>query len=133
MIGFPVGIVNIFSIYFLTGMRSLGRDESIVSYLLELLLKTLFNFTLGMIGTVTGFIFSLYSLISSYQASLSTSFFFFSLAALAAISFALTWGLLLYGAAAGTVYVGAKMAAANMRLERGQEGGVAGGRRNYSD
>jgi hypothetical protein len=92
-----------------------------VSYLLELLLKILFNFTLGMIGTVVGFIFSLYSVICTYQAALSTSLFFFSLASLAALSFAMTWMFLLYGAAAGTVYVGAKMAAANMRLERGEE------------
>ena len=54
-------------------MRSLGRDESMLSYMLELLLKMLFNFTLGMLGTVTGFIFSLYSIISSYQAALYTS------------------------------------------------------------
>ena len=113
-----------------------------LSYMLELLLKMLFNFTLGMLGTVTGFIFSLYSIISSYQAALSTSLVFFSLAALAAVSFAMTWMFLLYGTAAGTVYVGAKMAAANMRLERGEEpyggrvrdrGDAYGGRRNYND
>lgn len=122
------------------GVRSLGRDESILSYMLELLLKMLFNFTLGMMGTVVGFILSLYSIISSYQAALSTSLFFFFVASLAAISFAMTWMFLLYGAAAGTVYVGAKMAAANMRIEGGGAGRVHdqgtdayGGRRNYND
>lgn len=117
------------------GVRSMGRDESIFSYMLELLLKMLFNFTLGMIGTVTGFIFSLYSIISSYQAALPTALFFFGVAALAAVSFALTWMFLLYGAAAGTVYVGAKMAANSMRLEGGARArvGQQQQQRNYND
>jgi hypothetical protein len=84
-------------------VRSLGRDESMFSYLMELLMKMLFNFTLGMIGTVIGFIWSLYSIITTYQAAITTSLFFFGIASLAAISFAMTWMFLLYGAAAGTV------------------------------
>lgn len=115
------------------GMRAMGRDESLVSYMLELLMKMLFNFTLGMIGTVVGFIFSLYSIIRTYQAAIYTALFFFFAASLAAISFAMTWMFLLYGAAAGTVYVGAKMAAANMRLERGEGDRGRLGHRNYND
>ena len=118
---------------FFVGMRSLRRDEGIVSYILEIILKMLFNFTLGMIGTVFGFIFSLYSIISTYQASIATGLFFFGMASLSAISFAMTWMFMLYGAAAGTVYVGAKMAAANLRIEGERRGGHVGDGYGYRE
>ncbi len=104
------------------GIRAMGRDESLMAYFLRLALSMLFNFTLGICGAVVGFIFTLYSLIKSYQASLMAGLVFFSLAALAGIAFAMTWLIGLYAATAGTVYVGAKFVAANMRIEDGRGG-----------
>lgn len=62
---------------------------------------------------------SLYSLIQSYKPSIYECVVFFALATLSAIAFCVTWLALFYTAAAGTVYVGAKMLAANVRIEDG--------------
>ena len=69
---------------------------------------------------------SLYSLVQSYRPSLHECVIFFALASLSAIAFCVTWLTLFYSAAAGTVYVGAKFLAANVRIENGAYG--AGGR-----
>ena len=81
-----------------------------------------------MIGTVISFIFSLYSLIITYQANILSALIFFSMASLAALSFAATWLILIYLFAAGTVYVGAKVISTNLRLQAGQPGGGGGGK-----
>jgi hypothetical protein len=47
---------------------------------------------------------------------------FFVLASLSAISFALTWLLVLYTAAAGTVFVGGRMLATTIRIQDGRTG-----------
>eukprot|EP01041_Mallomonas_annulata_P005363 gene5363-10719_t len=101
------------------GIGAMSRDEGMLSYLLRLLMSVLFNFTLGMFGTVIGFIFSLPGIIMAYQVPLLYACLFFISATLAAIAFAATWILGLYTAAAGAVYVGAKLVASNMRLEGG--------------
>ena len=72
--------------------------------------------------TVIAFMLSVYSVISSYQAGLVEGLTFFGFASLAALSFAVTWLIAFYASAAGTVYVGAKVIAANLRLESGQRG-----------
>ena len=123
------------------GIQAMGRDESLISYGIRLLMTILFNFTIGMIGAVIAFIFGLYGLIQTYQVPLTYAIIFFLMASLAALSFAATWLLGIYAAAAGTVYVGAKMIASNLRLEgTGNYGGrVQGdayshaGRRQYRD
>lgn len=102
------------------GMNAMGRDEKFTSYLLRLIINVLFNFTLGVCGEVIGFIYSLVGLVRSYQASILTGLVFFGFASLAAIAFALSWLIGLYVATAGTVYVGAKLIASNMRLEDGR-------------
>lgn len=114
------------------GISSMGRDEGLVSYLLRVLLSTLFNFTIGMFGTVIAFIFGLYGLIQTYQVPLFYALIFFLFASLAALSFAATWLLGIYAAAAGTVYVGAKLIASNMRIEGGEGSRYSAGRVNYS-
>lgn len=99
------------------GMSAMGRDEKLVSYLLRLVMSFLFNFTIGVVGAVIVFICNLYSLIQSFQANFFTGLVFFAFASLAAVSFAMTWLIGLYAATAGTVYVGAKLIASNMRIE----------------
>jgi hypothetical protein len=73
------------------GISAMGRDEKLVSYIFRLLISFLFNFTIGVVGAVTVFIFNLYSLIQTFQAGFLSGMAFFGLASLAAISFALTW------------------------------------------
>lgn len=104
------------------GLRSMGRDETMVSYILRVLMQVLMNFTIGMIGTVISFIWSLYALIQSYKANILVALTFFAFASLAALAFAMTWLIGMYLTAAGTVYVGARLIAANMRLEDGPGG-----------
>lgn len=113
------------------GVRSMvrGRDETIVSFFLRMLVAFVTNLTLGLIGAVVGFMWSLVGLIQTYQANIITATVFFLLASLAATSFASTVLLGLYAAAAGTVYVGAKLVAANLRLEDGRRGGMGGHQR----
>jgi len=98
------------------GIQAMGRDETFVSYLLRLLSTMLFNFTLGVMGALLGFLWSLWGLIVEYQANLAIAVTFFVLASLAAFSFATLWLLGIYAAAAGTVYVGGKFLIHNMRL-----------------
>lgn len=97
----------------------MGRDEKIASYLARVVMSAMFNFTLGVCGAVVAFIFGLWHVITTYQAGLLQGLFFFALASLAAISFAMTWLIGLYTATAGTVYVGAKLLATNIRIEDG--------------
>ncbi len=83
----------------------------------------LMNFTVGMFGAVVGFMWTLVSVIKAYQTGIVAAIGFFAFAALAAVSFGVTWLLALYAAATGTVYVGAKMLANNMRLQNSRGGG----------
>ena len=105
------------------GISSMGRDEGLIDYILRVVMNVLFNFTIGLIGTVITFIWSLYEVINAYKTPLIHGFFFFLLASLSAISFALSYAIAIYMAAAGTVYVGAKVIASNMRLENGNSHG----------
>lgn len=99
------------------GIGAMARDESMLEYLLRLVLSMLFNFTIGIFGAVIAFIFSLYSIIQSYQASILGGTIFFFLASIAAISFAVSWIVGLYAVAATGTFVTLKLVASNMRIE----------------
>ena len=99
------------------GIQAMGRDESIINYALRVGLSLLFNFTFGVCGALLGFLWNLWGLVVEYRAPLFTAVLFFALASIAAFSFALAWLACMYGAAAGTVYVGAKFIASNMRIQ----------------
>jgi hypothetical protein len=112
------------------GISAMAKDESIIAYCLRVLMALLLNFTIGVFGAVVAFIYNLYGLIQTYRANLLTGLFFFSAAAISAVAFAMTWIFGLYAATAGTVYVGSKFAAANMRI--GDDGGRGRGRVRYN-
>eukprot|EP01038_Epipyxis_sp_PR26KG_P012024 gene12024-16095_t len=99
------------------GIGAMGRDESMLAYIFRLILSVLFNFTLGVCGAVFAFIFSLFTLLRAYNVSAITGIVYFLLASLAAIAFAMTWLIGLYLGTAGTVFVGAKLLASNVRIE----------------
>lgn len=73
------------------GFRAMGSDENIFTYLLRLLSNMLLNVTLGMFGTAIFFVWSVMSLIQTYQTPFFSAIAFFGLAALAAVAFVMTW------------------------------------------
>mmetsp|Transcript_9882 Transcript_9882/g.14456 ORF Transcript_9882/g.14456 Transcript_9882/m.14456 type:complete len:295 (-) Transcript_9882:558-1442(-) len=95
------------------GMRSMSRDESMVEYMLKMLIQVLINFSLGLLMALVIFIFGLWSIIKSYQPNPLTAVAFFLSAACAAFAFVSTYLFLVYGAAAGGLYGTAKIIAAN--------------------
>lgn len=101
------------------GIGAMSRDETLMEYFIKVLMNLLINFTFGMIMAVVIFIFSLYNVIVSYKASIIIWLPYFFMVSIAAISFVLTWLIGLYLSVAGTVYVGAKVLATNVRLEDG--------------
>ncbi len=103
------------------GIGAMTRDESMIEYIGRVFINVLMNFTIGVFMSVVTFIFSLYSLITSYQASLIAGLTFFFFASLAAISFALSWIVGLYICAAGAAYVGFSIAKGSLRLESGEQ------------
>lgn len=73
------------------GISAMGRDENLVAYIFRVIVSLLFNFTIGVVGAVLVFVFNLYSLIQTFQPNFLVGMAFFTLASLAAVSFALTW------------------------------------------
>jgi len=106
------------------GMRSMKRDESMVEYMLQMLMNLLINFSIGLIGALVVFVFGLWSIIKSYQPNPLTAVLFFIGASSAAFAFVSTYLFAMFGAAAGGVYGLAKVAESNARLQNG-----GGGRR----
>jgi len=101
------------------GMRSMSRDESMVDYLLKMVVQVLINFSLGLIGALFVFIFSLWGIIKSYQADPITAVFFFCGACCAGFAFVSTYLFALFGATAGGLYSVAKVVESNARIGNG--------------
>lgn len=93
------------------------KDEKLMTYLMRILISFVTNVTIGLIMAAVTFVFAVYYVVISYQADLFSGLAFFGLASLAGVSFILTWLLVFYFATAGTVYVGAKTLASNLRLQ----------------
>ena len=104
------------------GMRSMSRDESFLEYAMKILFQVLINFSIGLIMALVFFVFGLWSIVQSYQASPLTAVLFFVLALCAGFAFVSTYLLAMYGAAGGAVYGVAKLAEGQLRLEQ-QRGG----------
>lgn len=101
------------------GIRSVGRDESMIEYTLRLLLQVLINFSMGLIGAFVVFVFGLWSIVRSYQTNPLTAVAFFVGASCAAFAFVSTYLFVLYGAAASSVYGMAKVLQNNARIDVG--------------
>eukprot|EP00287_Rhodomonas_sp_CCMP768_P004683 CAMPEP_0196724270 /NCGR_PEP_ID=MMETSP1091-20130531/6195_1 /TAXON_ID=302021 /ORGANISM="Rhodomonas sp., Strain CCMP768" /LENGTH=286 /DNA_ID=CAMNT_0042066371 /DNA_START=8 /DNA_END=864 /DNA_ORIENTATION=+ len=97
------------------GLGSMGSDEGWVSFLLRFAFQILMNFTLGLIGALIGFIWSLWELIRSYQPDMFTAVAAFLLFTITACSMVATYLLALYGTVGATLYMGARTVASNMR------------------
>jgi ABC-type multidrug transport system fused ATPase/permease subunit len=97
---------------FFMGISAMGKDETLVEWMLRVFIAMLMNFTFGIFIAVFIFIYSLYDLISSYNPSTITAFVFFILASSAAISFCLSFIIAMYVGATGIV-VGAAAISSN--------------------
>ena len=100
----------------------MSRDESFLEYAMKILFQVLINFSIGLIMALVFFVFGLWSIVQSYQASPLTAVLFFVLALCAGFAFVSTYLLAMYGAAGGAVYGVAKLAEGQLRLEQ-QRGG----------
>lgn len=103
------------------GISAIGKNEKIGSFLLRILLNVLFNFTIGIVGAVFGFIVSLFWLLYDYRVGLLQGTAFFVLASTAALSFLISIIVVMYLGAAGTVYVGAKALSTQLRISAPEE------------
>ena len=99
------------------GISAMGRDENFMSYVLRVIVQVLMNFTLGVISAVIGFMWSVGSIIQTYNSPTHLRWLFWLLASLAASSFCITWLLGFYFAVAGSTYVVAKLVSSTARLE----------------
>eukprot|EP00937_MAST-01D_sp_MAST-1D-sp2_P001371 g1371.t1 len=114
------------------GIGSMGRDEGLASFLLRWLIQVVMNFTIGVCGAFVGFVWYLWSVISSYQPDFLTKVTFFVFAFIAGATVVASFLFALYGAAAGTVYVAVKAAHNSARLQAEERRRVQqGGRAHY--
>lgn len=105
------------------GMRSMGRDESMLEYAFKVLLQVLLNFSMGLVMALIFFIFGLWSIVKSYQPNPLTAMVFFIAAVCAAFAFVTTYLFALYGTAVGGIYGAAKFAENQMRIQNGAGNG----------
>lgn len=112
--------------------RSMGRNETMMEYLLKVGMQVMFNFTLGLVFCFFIFVFGLYSIVTSYQPNVFVAVGFFICATAAAFALVASFLMAMYGTAAGGLYGVAKVAEANMRLEGQRNGGGGGGYRQQN-
>ena len=94
-----------------------GRgDEGVAGFFMRLLMNFCFNFTIGMIGALVGFFWTLWGIVQSFNPDTASAIAFFCVAGLAGLSMIATLVFGLYGTVGGTVYYVAKTAHAT-RLE----------------
>ena len=72
-------------------------------------LRIILNLTLGLIGALFSFMFSLYGLVSSYQPDFFTAFTFYAFGLLAATSVVVGLVGAMFTVFGGTIYGGAKI------------------------
>jgi hypothetical protein len=87
-----------------------NTKENVASIFLEWIMIALLNFTLGLIGSLFYFMFSLGNLIFSYNSDPFTGLAFFLISLLGGASVVATYLLGIYGLGAGGVYVIGKVA-----------------------
>jgi len=103
------------------GLRSMGRDESMIEYALRVLMQVLLNFSIGLVMALIFFTFGLWSIVKSYQPDPFTALIFFISAICAGFAFVTSYLLIMYGAAAGGLYGVAKFAESSARIQGQQQ------------
>lgn len=95
--------------------RSLGRDESIVSFLLELLVRFLINLVIFIFVALIGFLWSVWDIILAYRPNPASALLFFAMCCL--MSWSLFLSLLLGIAASVTAATLGVTAATRLSLQ----------------
>ena len=93
-----------------------------MEFALKMMMQVLINFSMGLVMAFFIFVFGLWSIVRSYQPNPFTAVVYFVSAVCAAFAFVSSYLLMLYGAAAGTIYGAAKLAESQRRLEGGGGG-----------
>ena len=68
-------------------MRSMGRDEPLMNFLLQMAFRLFANLTVGIAGGVLHFFWVVVGIVRSFQPSIPAALLFLALALLAGISF----------------------------------------------
>lgn len=90
-----------------------SRDEYFLTTLLQWVLTALINFTLGLLGSLFYFIFSLASMVYSYQPDPLSAIAFYVLSFIGGASLVATYLAGIYGVAAGGILLVGKIAIKN--------------------
>lgn len=102
---------------------SMRRDESLVSFLLGMVIKFAFNLTFGLLFMLVAFLFSLGGIVWSFGPGVLNGSLFFIVAALGATAVVTGIITLLFGGLGGGLYVVAKAVGndPNRRIGQGQQ------------
>jgi hypothetical protein len=98
-----------------------GREENMAEYIVRILLHLLMNFTVGLFIALVMFIFSLWSIVNSYQPNPMVAVLIFLAASAAGFAFVATYLLAMAGATFGGVYGIAKLAESQQRIGAGPQ------------
>ena len=96
------------------------RDEQAMQFIIRWVFTILFNFTIGFVMTLITFLFTVVSVIRSFQPSLASAVAFYTVAGLGAASVVVGAILLMVGISGGTIYVGYKVVSENARIQGAQ-------------
>lgn len=99
-----------------------GREETMVSMLLKLLMQYIVNLTMGLVGALFFFVYDVYQLIVSYGERTLSGLAFFLLVLVAAMATVGTYLFAIYGTVAGGGIYLLKQAAKQAAVEGGQGG-----------
>mmetsp|Transcript_42792 Transcript_42792/g.122042 ORF Transcript_42792/g.122042 Transcript_42792/m.122042 type:complete len:299 (-) Transcript_42792:214-1110(-) len=99
-----------------------GREETMVSMLVKLLMQYIVNLTLGLIGALVFFIYNVYHLVVSYGEPMMSGVAFFLLVLVAALATVGSYLFAIYGTVAGGGLYLVKQAAKQAAVEGGQAG-----------
>ena len=78
------------------GMRSMGRDEGLMNFVLDMALRVLMNVSVGIFSGVVSFLFSVYSVVRLYGGGIA-GLAFFACCALAGGAFVATSYTVIFG------------------------------------
>jgi len=110
-----------------------SREEYFLSVLLQWVLTALINFTLGLLGSLFYFIFSLASMVYSYQPDPLSAVAFYILSFIGGASLVATYLAGIYGAAAGGIFVVGKVLLNNAIEYRQRQERLTRGRNEHND
>lgn len=99
-----------------------GRDDTLVTIVLRLVIQYVINLTMGLVGAFFFFVYNVYCLILSYGSTVLSGLAFFLLAAVAGLSVVASYLGAMYGVVAGGGVMLMQQAARQAAIESGKRG-----------